>query len=79
MNTPGIRDKETRKISVWEEKILGNSVRTLVPAQPLVMIALLKLQGEQVYKSVSTGLASWLDWLAGWTGWEGPVDWEGTS
>ena len=50
MNTPGIRDKETRKISVWEEKILGNSIRTLVPAQPLELIALLKLQEEQVNK-----------------------------
>ena len=34
MNTPGIRDEETRKISGWEEKILGDYVRTLVPAQP---------------------------------------------
>ena len=35
MNTPGIRDEETRKISGWEEKIPGDSVKTLVPAQPL--------------------------------------------
>ena len=40
MNTPGIRDEETRKISSWEEKILGDYVRTLVPAQPLLMLTL---------------------------------------
>ena len=45
MNTPGIRDEETRKISGWEEKILGDSVRTLVPAQcstPIRMVQTLK-------------------------------------
>ena len=40
MHTPGIRDEETRKISGWEEKILGDYVRTLVPAQPLLMLTL---------------------------------------
>ena len=28
MNSPGIREEDTRKISGWEEKILGDYVRT---------------------------------------------------